>query len=829
MSIARICAALQRANLWKATRLDVNLKRRSTSDDGFAVFPPRRLLTAIFLCASLLLSALCESANAQGTPTNGWTHTGTIAPVADSDSWTFSASIGDRIVIRVGEISQTNTFTPRIRLQSPSAVQIGLASGALVAEITVTATNTGTFTVIVDDNVGTTATGTYRLTLAKSPGEVFVAPGDEGGPMTNGVTYEGNYLPPGDLDVWNFTATTGDSVALKLGQLTDTNSFDPWIRLYGPDGTLVGSSFDFATAEVSLQTTNSGTFQVVVANNPYNNAAGNGTYRLTLAKTGSAVAVASGDEGGQLTNGFAYTGNLPIGDLDAWNFTANIGEAIVVKMGQISDTNSFDPWVRLYGPNGVLIGSSFGFAAAEVTTRATNSGTFLVVIGNNPYNNDAGSGTYLLKLAKTGSTVIVAAGDEGGALTNGVANSCNMPIGDLDVWSFPANLGDSMVVKAGQITDASNFDPWVRLYGPDGALLGSSFGAAAAEVTVRATNNGTFLVVIANNPYNSDAGNGTYLLTLAKTGEPFVVSPGDEGGSLTNGAASFGNMPVGDLDLWNFTASSGQSMVLRVGQISETNNFAPWVRLYGPNGELVGSDWAAAVGEVTFRATNSGTYLVVIANYLYYSDAGSGTYVLTLAKTGSPVVVSPGDEGGSLVGSGTYNGNLPVGEMDLWTFTICPGERIAVRVDEITQTNNFAPWFRLYGPNGVLIGSTFGATFAQLALTTTNSGSFLLAIANNDYYNNAGSGTYQMTVNGLSDGFKLCIPVVAGTTVGLGGVGGISNATFILFTHTNVATPLASWLPILTNQFDQYGAFRRTNAFDRAEPERYYRLLQLGP
>jgi len=54
----------------------------------------------------------------------------------------------------------------------------------------------------------------------------------------------------------------------------------------------------------------------------------------------------------------------------------------------------------------------------------------------------------------------------------------------------------------------------------------------------------------------------------------------------------------------------------------------------------------------------------------------------------------------------------------------------------------------------------------------------------------------------------------------------VSNATFILFTRTNVAAPVTAWLPILTNQFDQYGAFRRTNAFDRAERERYYWLLQ---
>jgi len=68
-----------------------------------------------------------------------------------------------------------------IRLMNPSAVQIASASDTVAVEVAVTATNTGTFTVIVDDTAGTTATGTYRITLAQAPGPVFVAAGDEGG------------------------------------------------------------------------------------------------------------------------------------------------------------------------------------------------------------------------------------------------------------------------------------------------------------------------------------------------------------------------------------------------------------------------------------------------------------------------------------------------------------------------------------------------------------------------------------------------------------------------------------------------------------------------
>jgi len=183
---------------------------------------------------------------------NGATTTGTISPAGDSDTWTFSATTGDSLIVRVGKITQTGTFTPRIRLLNPGSVLIATDSSAVSPEVAVTATNTGTFTVIVDDTVGTTATGTYRITLAQSPGAVFVAAGDEGGPLTNGVTYEGNNLPPGDLDVWTFSANSGDSFAVRVGQISETNNFEPWIRLYGPNGALLFSQFSAASIEAAL-------------------------------------------------------------------------------------------------------------------------------------------------------------------------------------------------------------------------------------------------------------------------------------------------------------------------------------------------------------------------------------------------------------------------------------------------------------------------------------------------------------------------------------------------------------------------------------------------
>src|ERR1043166_5553952 len=80
-----------------------------------------------------------------------------------------------------------------------------------------------------------------------------------------------------------------------------------------------------------------------------------------------------------------------------------------------------------------------------------------------------------------------------------------------------------------------------------------------------ATSSGTFIVV-AGDGNGSLSGSGNYRLTLARTGDPVVVTVGDEGGPMTNGVMHTGTILTGDLDVWTFTATSGDSLVVRIGE-----------------------------------------------------------------------------------------------------------------------------------------------------------------------------------------------------------------------------------------------------------------------
>jgi hypothetical protein len=114
-------------------------------------------------------------------------------------------------------------------------------------------------------------------------------------------------------------------------------------------------------------------------------------------------------------------------------------------------------------------------------------------------------------------------------------------------------------------------------------------------------------------------------------------------------------------------------------------------------------------------------------------------------------------------------------------------------------------------------------SIAVLNFAATNTGIYTALV---DSGNPNGAGTYRLTGNGLSDELNLCIPKVSGVNLNLGGLGGTANATFILFTSTNVVTPAELWNPILTNQFDSFGVFDYTTLFNPSEPSRFFLLQQ---
>src|SRR5262249_16418151 len=138
---------------------------------------------------------------------------------------------------------------------------------------------------------------------------------------------------------------------------------------------------------------------------------------------------------------------------------------------------------RVWAPNGASIGSASGASAAALNDMvAPVTGTYLVLVASFDSGFD-GAGTYRLTMTHTPGPITVSQDDQGGPLDNAAMHTGEIIRGDLDVWTFTANVGDRIAVGIGEILDNSgDFTPWIRVWAPNGASLGSASGADAVQL-----------------------------------------------------------------------------------------------------------------------------------------------------------------------------------------------------------------------------------------------------------------------------------------------------------------------------------------------------------
>jgi hypothetical protein len=529
-----------------------------------------RLGLSFCLSGCLLFLLSISLANAQGALTNGGSHAGEIA-VGGSDSWTFSANAGDGVMIRAG----SPTFSPRLRVFDAGNALIEDVTNTSLSHrdnyVTFQATTSGTYTVLISASFPAQS-GAYLLHLARAP----VSAGDEDIPLVNGAEHLGT-LPVGGLGLYSFNAGAGDGIMARMGA-RDGAALSPWLRLYGPDGSLLaeaahGSSSNrdnFVTAEAPT----TGVYTLVVSAVFIGQF---GDYGVHLAR----APVASGDEALPLINGAEHLGTLPVGGLGFYSFNADAGDGIMARMGA-RDGAALSPWLRLYGPDGSLLAEAAHGSSSNrdnfVTAEAPAPGVYTLVVSAVFLGQ---SGDYGVHLARAP----VALEDADLPLLNGFAHAGELPVGGLHVGSFAADEGTGIMVRMGA-RDGAALSPWLRLYGPDGALITEAAHGSSSNrdnfIFAGAPATGIYTVAVSAAHLGQS---GAYGLHLALAPGEIIVAEDDQGGEFINGLTYEGEIWMGDVDVWSFHADEGDGLMVRMGTTSGA--LTPWLRLYGPDGALL--------------------------------------------------------------------------------------------------------------------------------------------------------------------------------------------------------------------------------------------------
>ncbi|MEE2732533.1 MAG: pre-peptidase C-terminal domain-containing protein [Pseudomonadota bacterium] len=703
---------------------------------------------------------------------NGASPTGTLATPLDVDSWTFSAKAGQSIHVQVAELSGTD-LQPLLRLYDPSNVEVTSNWGQDSTDLKYVASKTGTYTVEVLDATSTPdGTGTYQMFLALSSGSFQIPAGDEGGSLISGNKHSGN-ISLADLDIWTFSVDAMETVFLQIGETaTSSSGFQPEITVYDPFGKEVGSNWGNTAADLTFQSPLAGQYTVVVKESTAD-VVDTGSYDLYFTSAGQPYITPPGDHGGPLTNGGVHSGSIDLADIDAWSFSAEANDTVLIQVADINGDAGFQPQISLFDAFGNEVQTNWGNSAADLKVQLTKGGQYTVIVREST-GDVPDTGAYQLYFTNTSESLVVPAGDQGGVVTNGGVYDGEIELADIDAWTFSGEKGNTVVIQVGEVADhTSGFQPEVSLYDPLGNQLDLNWGNTAADLTVALPMAGEYTIVVKESSVDVPD-SGSYKLYFNSVTEASLMVPtGDEGGVLGNGSVHEGDIDLGDVDAWTFTGEVYQTVHLQIAEVTDdTSGFQPEIRLYDPMGNLVTSNWGNVSADISATLERNGQYTVIVRE----SSADvpdTGSYKLYFQQLAQSFSVAGNDDGGTLFSGTPQAGTIDRADLDAWTFYVDAEDQIDLTLTELTDNGGFYPQITLYDPLGRPLVSGQGTTGGSISTPAILSGLYTAVVADGtgDVPN---SGTYELAYTRTN----VASPVPAGASIATIDNGELISGTF---------------------------------------------------
>jgi len=586
-----------------------------------------------------------------GPMINGANHEGTIHR-GDLDQWTFTAIQGAAISLRVGEVDPVSTaFVPWIQLRDPNGVPIGSGYNYLVGAIEIVAPLTGTYRVVIaSGDVPNEGTGHYLLTLATGPGTFTVPTGDEGGPMTNGVTHSGA-IHRGDLDQWTFWAVGGTALSLTVTEQTPASpEFVPWIRLRDPNGVQVVGNAGVGPV-INYVPLVTGKYTVVVASG---DVASSGTGNYTLRASGiqdpPQITLISPNRvpPGQGNISVAITGSFThfVQGYSAANFGAGVTtvSTTVVDATHAVAVISVHPNAPL-GPRHVTV--TTGGTSAETVT-APNA-FFVVMLLAQPAADFDGDGKVDVGIYRRSNGLWAIIQSGGGSKTVGWGDpgSRDVPVpadydgdGKADVAVYRQSTGEWFIIRSTNNTllyvawgaPSLGDVPVPADYDGDGKADISVYRISTGEWFIIRSSNSTLLQVGWGTPplgdvpvpadYDGD-GKADIAVHRQSTGEWFIIRSSNS--TLLHvgwGAPTLGDIPVvGDYD------GDGKADVA-VYRLST----GEWFVIRSSNSTLLSVSWGApSLGDIPVPGDYDGDGKIDVG--VYRTTTGGGYIIKSTTST----------------------------------------------------------------------------------------------------------------------------------------------------------------------------------------------------
>jgi autotransporter-associated beta strand protein len=613
------------------------------------------------------------------------------------------------------------------------------------------------------------------------------------------------WLGEGTANVWDITTanwlwTNGQPRVFANGDTVTFNnsgSATPPVNLttnVSPAAMTVNASQNYTLSGTgaltgSMSLTKSGTGKFMLANTGSNSFSGGTTISAGSLQIGDGVSV-----NGNLPGNIANSATLIYANPSALtSFSVMSGGGTLVK--EASGTLTINTTNSGYSGNVIIAGGAITLG----TGAALNTGS-LTLSNGGTFNFPPSSPSYAYP-----GNVIVPASQSGTIFSPGLANTVSS---NLSSGNSSSVLYLSSGVSFGGTT-SSQFDSFT---GTINVLAGGTlrFSPNSSGNTYGSLNP-TFAVNGTLQPRN--AGNTVRLGKLSGAG---TLSGPQSNAGTGNTTYQIGGSNVDSIFsgvISSNTAVAGSLVVLhKVGNgkltVSGSSTYT---------GGTIVSNGTLVVNNTTGSGTGTGTVAVRSGATL----GGSGT-ISGATTIESGAIFAPGDAVGKL----TFNSTL----------TLAAGSTNRFELNKAQATNDVASVLGNAALGGTLIVTNLSGTLAagdsfKLVDAASRSGSFTTVILP------ALTGPNLVWTNRLSTDGTIAVistapanpPVfgaisASGNNLVMSGSNGTASASYYVLTSTNVAQPMASWTPLVTNQFDGSGNFAFTNAVSTGTPQMFYRL-----
>ena len=256
--------------------------------------------------------------------------------------------------------------------------------------------------------------------------------------------------------------------------------------------------------------------------------------------------------------------------------------------------------------------TDYGYSDCELQARSTTTGTYTILVGDDRADS---TGTYSVYVQRVNNPLQATPIQFGQTIGSTITNSA-----EYDAYTVQATANDEIFVRLRTAWD--NYAE-IKIFGPDGYLLASDDAwSVLNELQARSLKSGTYTVLVGD---SQGEGVGDYSLYCQRMNNPnpaTAIGPGETRSSAIS--------TIAELDTYTFTPATNSQVSFR---IQSSWNYYPQVRIFKPDGTLLGGNYGYPPFEFQTIIPSEGTYTVLVEDY---DGSDTGTYSISALYTAAP-------------------------------------------------------------------------------------------------------------------------------------------------------------------------------------------------